>query len=133
MEVDRGAHFIQHKPTTTTTIIVVVVVSCSSSSLAPPRRPSSLDVGPHRLCPFEDAGGRLWAVVVVWERLWALVVVWVRFDVFVPVSGRSSSFLGVRLRSWSVGVDVVAARTLAVGAVFRLWPRCRWGGGGGVG
>jgi hypothetical protein len=100
-----------------------------------PRRPSSLDVSLHCLCPFKGAGCRLWAVVVMWEQLWALAVVWVRFGAFIPVSGRLSSFLGVRLQSWSIGVDVVAVRTLAVGIVFCLWPRCRWcgGGGGGVG
>jgi hypothetical protein len=47
-----------------------------------------------------------------------------RLCAFVLVFGRSSSFLGGRLRLWSVGVEVVVARTLAVGVVFRLWPRC---------
>jgi hypothetical protein len=108
-----GAHIIKHKPTTTTMIIVVVVIPCSSlSSLAPHCHPSSL------VCV------RSWALAVVNGPRWVVMGVGGRLYAFIFVSGRSSSFWGGCLQSWSVGVDVVAARMLAVGVVFRLWPQC---------
>jgi hypothetical protein len=109
------------------------------------------DVAPDIVSRMSVRGRRafvvVWGVVVVWATVFVcgrsdsflggrgVVCVRCRFRA-VLVSGQSS-FLGSCPRSWSVGVDVVAARVLVVGVVFCLWPRRRecggGGGGGGVG
>jgi hypothetical protein len=102
------------------------------------------DVAPHIVLRMSVRG--LTAFIVVWGVVivWVTVFVCGRSDSFlggcgvicvrchfrvVLISGQSS-FLGSCLQSWSVGVDVVAARVLVM---FCLWPRRCECGGGGVG